>query len=193
VLINKEEKRMNTRSHAAVLLLSALVPLAGCGDPLVGPEATEQVDPAHFALLLPALQQAREAQRTVMTSGGAIYNFGISQTLFADGRAIGVATLADPHDASRRFQYRFTMGRTACVQGTPVAFLTGQLDAAGSDAPTYGWMVHILPHIDQTALSRAGDRLRWEWEVDDPVGSAGEYFETPVMELSFAPVICDTE
>jgi hypothetical protein len=32
--------------------------------------------------------------------------------------------------------------------------------------------------------------LRWTWVEEDPAGRKGEYFETPVRELYFAPEMC---
>jgi hypothetical protein len=176
-----------------VLLIAAAVAIGGCGDGFAGPEPLPEADHplyAHTGNHVGYHYQLKENQKAVQTSGGEFYDFRIAVTLFADGLAAGTATLSDPEVSSRRFQYNFRTGRTACEDGTPAAYFQGEgVDPAGRDQ-AWSWAVHILPYMDQGPLFRGEETwIEWTWEKTDPASRAGDSFVAPVS-LYASPDIC---
>jgi hypothetical protein len=185
---------MQIQRDIPVLLIAAAVAIGGCGDGFAGPEPLPEADHPlykHGGTHVGYHYQLKENQKAaVHTSGGETYDFRIEVTLFADGLAAGTATLSNPHIPSRRFQYDFQTGRTACEDGTPVAYFQGVVDPAGPDQ-SWSWVVHILPVMEDQALFRGGEeeRIVWTW-IDDPAGRAGDSFVAPVSHLYASPDIC---
>lgn len=176
------------------LLTAAVVVTGGCGNGSTGPEPLPVEDRplyAHAGSHVYTWDLKQNKAGVVQTSGGSNYDIRIEAGLFPDGMAVGVATLSDPDDPSRRFQYHFETGRTACEEGAPVAYFGGEVDPAGRDKPL-GWMIHILPFIEQGPLARDGEEpeVMWRWAQNDPAGREGEYFVTAVSHLYFSPDIC---
>lgn len=196
---------MKIQSCIAALLTTTLVALAGCGENFAAPQgASAPEGPSHIALLLPAVQSARAAARPVQTSTGAVYTFGIQEMLFADGKAVGVATLSDPDNPSRRFHYRFETGETACENNTPTVRVNARVNvyacpsdcvnAAAGRISLQSGLYHAHPGVDfPSDRSEEPELLRWTWDQEDPAGREGEHFETPVRELFFAREICGSE
>jgi hypothetical protein len=168
------------------LLFTVLVGLAsaGCSDGYREPYPTGPADgPAYIALLLPAVQSAREAARSQQSAESP--EFHLEQRLFEGGRAVGTGMLVDD-ESDLRFHLNFDEGDVGCVDDVPFVHLllswhavpAGQpsgepIRAAGrgsltlmasspDPAPTSSWIVDILPFIDQPPLLNVPERIRFE-------------------------------
>jgi hypothetical protein len=187
---------MPIRRCLPALLTAAAVVTGGCGSGSTGPDPLPVADGPLYAHAGSPVERLtwdlkQNKAGVVQTSGGQIYDFRIEAMLFADGTAAGVATLANPGDPSSRFQYHFETGRTVCEDATPVAHFEGVVDPAGRDR-TSGWVVHLLPYMEQGPLTRDGEgpEIMWRWAQNDPAGRAGEYFVTAVTHVYVSPDIC---
>lgn len=152
---------MKIQAYVPATLIGVLVALAGCGDAFTGPErANVPEGPAEFPLwdasvVSGIVMKASAPPQTVQTSDGTRYNVLIEQTLFADGKAVGVAKLFGPDDLSTRYVYRFKTGRTACEDGIPVARLEGVVELTGRDEPvSFAWL--LLPNLEQDRVFPSG-------------------------------------
>lgn len=179
-------------------LLSAAAVVIGCGDGFTGPEpASAPEDPPYIGFVIPAIQWAREAARPVRTSTGADWIFGIQEMLFANGNAVGVATLSVPGNPSRRFHYGFETGETACENNTPTVRVNVRINVyqCPSDPSDCGSAAagRISLQSGPSDRSEEPELLRWTWDQEDPAGREGEHFVTPVQALFFAPEICGSE
>jgi len=125
---------MTVRRRALAIPLAALVALVGCRDGVGGPEPASPTPPPRLALLLPAVQAAREAARRAQSEDGTSYELRIEERLFADGRAVGTAALVDERSGVA-YRYDFQAGRVACAAGAPVVYLVARAHATPHATP----------------------------------------------------------
>ncbi|MFW6079587.1 MAG: hypothetical protein ACODAE_08200 [Gemmatimonadota bacterium] len=190
--------RTHTRRSTACALLACapgLLLAAGCAEnATTGPTGSEDPTasgPAYISLIMPAIQSAAAAARTVQLSGindGTSKTFMISERLHADGTAHGLAVLADPEDPSDRVVYRFRRGRLACEGGVPVAHLSGTAMAHGQ---AHSFQI-VTAGIDAAGGGHRDDIdvMSWTWTATDPGGRAGQHFVTEVRHYLISDEVC---
>lgn len=159
---------------------------SGCSDAQRDASPTAPVtDRSHIALLLPAVQAARTMGSGQPAEGPG---FHIEQRLFADGHAVGTASLIDAQ-ADLRLRLVFHEGSVDCANDVPLVHLllswhapsAGGTRADGSirnrgtmtlmgntvsGAPTGTWTVTILPYIEQPSVRVVPEEIRFEAELE---------------------------
>lgn len=191
----RTEMRPSSGLPATLVAVVGVLLATACsdGDSTPTGPATE---PSYIALLLPAVQSAREAARSQQATENP--RFHIEQRLFDGGRAVGTAFFVDT-EAGYRLHIVFHEGSIGCTDDMPFVHLllswhavpagettggggiwnSGTMTLTGSTvstAPEYSWIVDILPVMDQGPVRVVPELIRFEAELEvlfvaDPCGA----------------------
>lgn len=183
----KAEMRPSSGLPATLVAVVGVLLATACSDGYRDSTPTGPgTEPSYIALLLPAVQSAREAARSQQAAESP--RFHIEQRQFEDGSAVGTALLVDA-EAGYRLHLVFHEGSIGCTDDVPFVHLllswhavpAGQASGGGgiwnsgtmtltgstvSSEPTHSWTVAILPFMEQGPVRVVPERIEFEAELE---------------------------